>query len=326
VSHHRYLILEMVRVTEAAALAAARWVGRGNKEAADQAAVDAMRTALSRLDIDGTVVIGEGEQDEAPMLHIGERVGALVNKGGTPYDIAVDPLDGTTLTAKGGSNATAVIAMTTPGGFLHAPDMRMEKIAIGPMYPAGTVSLHKTPDENLRALAKAKGCDPSLLTVCMLERERHKYIVDAARKLGTRIHFINDCDISAAVATTEPDSGIDIYMGSGGAPEGVLAAAALRCLGGTFEGRLMFENEALKQRASTMGITDFNRVYTKEDLAAGDVMFAATGVTDGAWLRGVRFLPNEAAKTHSVVMRSNTGTIRHIEAYHDPRKAQAYKV
>ncbi|MGE3770449.1 MAG: class II fructose-bisphosphatase [Bdellovibrionales bacterium] len=321
---NRYLAIELVRVTEAAALSAAQWVGRGDEKAADQAAVDAMRDALNLLDIDGTVVIGEGERDEAPMLYIGERVGALAGKGEKKYDIALDPLEGTTITAKGGSNALAVCALAETGGFLHAPDVYMEKIAIGPGYAPGLVSLTKSPEENIAALAKAKGVAVNELTVCILDRERHKDLIATVRKTGVRIAFIQDGDVSGVIATTSPDSGIDMYMGSGGSPEGVLAAAALRCTGGQFQGRLIFRNDDEKARAAKAGITDFNRIYQLEDLARGDVMFAATGVTDGAWLRGVRY-SSAGATTQSIVMRSKSGTVRMIDARHSSRKAQSFK-
>jgi len=308
----RYLALELVRVTEAAALSAARWVGRGDEKAADQAAVDAMRTALNQLDIDGTVVIGEGERDEAPMLYIGEKVGG----GGMQHDIALDPLEGTTITAKGGQNALAVVAMAEKGGFLHAPDVYMDKIAIGPGYAEGIVGLDKSPTENLKALALAKKADVGALTVCILDRPRHADLIAEVRKTGARIMLIGDGDVSGVIATTDADSGIDIYMGCGGAPEGVLACAALRCLGGQFQGRLIFRNDEEKARASKAGITDLNRIYKLHDLASGDVMFAATGVTDGAWLQGVRYTA-QGATTESVVMRSKTGTVRKIHAAHD---------
>lgn len=318
-SGDRYLSLELVRVSEAAALAAAAWVGRGDEKSADQAAVDAMRTALNYLAIDGTVVIGEGERDEAPMLYIGERVGA----GGVPVDIALDPLEGTTLTATGRANALAVIAFAEQGKFLNAPDVYMEKIAVGPGLPPHVVTLGKTPVENLTALARAKDCTVGDLTACILDRPRHAELIAAVRAAGARLNLIQDGDVSGVIATTQPDSGIDIYLGSGGAPEGVLAAAALRCLGGQFQGQLLFRNEDEKARATKVGITNFVRVYELEDLAAGDVLFAATGVTSGAWLKGVRFFGGRAF-THSVVMRSKTGTVRYVEATHDlARRAAA---
>ncbi len=308
----RNLALEVVRVTEAAALAASRLMGRGDEKAADQAAVDAMRQALNALSIDGTVVIGEGERDEAPMLYIGEKVGA----GGPKIDIALDPLEGTTITAKGGPNALAVIAMAQSGGFLNAPDVYMDKIAAGPGVPAGTIDLDKTPEENLRDLARARSMDISDLVVCILDRPRHADLIGKVRAAGARIMLISDGDVSGVIATATPDSGIDLYMGSGGAPEGVLAAAALRCTGGHMQGRLVFRNEDERGRARRLGIADFARKYDLLDLAHGEVMFAATGVTDGSMLRGVRRSTNSAV-THSIVMRSKTGTVRKVEAHHN---------
>jgi len=308
----RNLALEAVRVTEAAALAASRLMGRGDEKAADQAAVDAMRRALNDLPIDGTVVIGEGERDEAPMLYIGEKVGA----GGQKIDIALDPLEGTTITAKGGTNALAVIAMAEAGGFLNAPDTYMDKISVGPGLPEGLVDLDATPAENLTALAKAKSMDISDLVACILDRPRHADLIAKVRATGARIMLISDGDVSGVIATAKPGSGVDIYMGSGGAPEGVLAAAALRCIGGQMQGRLIFRNEDEKGRAHKIGITDFNRKYGLLDLAHGDVMFAATGVTDGPMLTGVR-RSTTSAVTHSMVMRSKTGTVRIIEAHHN---------
>ena len=308
----RNLALEAVRVTEAAALAASRLMGRGDEKAADQAAVDAMRAALNDLAIDGTVVIGEGERDEAPMLYIGEQVGA----GGPKIDIALDPLEGTTITAKGGSNALAVIAMAEQGGFLNAPDTYMEKIAIGPGLPDNLVDLDAGPEENLRQLAKAKKMEISDLVACILDRPRHTELIAKVRGAGARIMLISDGDVSGVISTATPGSGIDIYMGSGGAPEGVLAAAALRCIGGQMQGRLVFRNEDEKGRARRLGITDLNRKYGLTDLAKGDVMFAATGVTDGAMLKGVR-RGTKSAVTHSMVMRSKSGTVRIIEAQHN---------
>lgn len=308
----RNLALEAVRVTEAAALAASRLMGRGDEKAADQAAVDAMRRALNDLPIDGTVVIGEGERDEAPMLYIGEKVGA----GGPPIDIALDPLEGTTITAKGGTNALAVIAMAESGGFLNAPDTYMDKISVGPGLPEGLVDLDATPAENLKALAKAKNMDISDLVACILDRPRHAELIAKVRATGARIMLISDGDVSGVIATAMPDSGVDIYIGSGGAPEGVLAAAALRCIGGQMQGRLIFRNDDEKGRARKLGITDLNRKYSMLDLAKGDVMFAATGVTDGPMLTGVRRSTTRAT-THSMVMRSKTGTVRIIEAQHN---------
>jgi fructose-1,6-bisphosphatase II / sedoheptulose-1,7-bisphosphatase len=312
----RNLALEVVRVTEAAALASSRLMGRGDEKAADQAAVDAMRRALNDLDIDGTVVIGEGERDEAPMLYIGEKVGT----GGPKIDIALDPLEGTTITAKGGPNALAVIAMAEAGGFLNAPDVYMDKIAVGGGLPDGVVDLDASPEENLKNLAKAKQMEVADIVACVLDRPRHSELIAKVRAAGARILLISDGDVSGVIATSKPSSGIDVYMGSGGAPEGVLAAAALRCIGGQMQGRLMFRNDDEKGRALRLGIGDLNR--------KGDVMFAATGVTDGAMLRGVRRF-HGGATTHSMVMRSKTGTVRLIEASHsfdrkpggDPAKA-----
>ena len=308
----RNLALEVVRVTEAAALAASRLMGRGDEKAADQAAVDAMRTALNSLAIDGTVVIGEGERDEAPMLYIGEKVGG----GGPKIDIALDPLEGTTITAKGGHNALAVVAMAEEGGFLNAPDVYMEKIAVGAGLPDGVVDLDRKPAENLKAVAKAKGMDLRDVVVCILDRPRHSDLIAKVREAGARIMLISDGDVSGVIATARPDSGVDIYMGSGGAPEGVLAAAALRCIGGQMQGRLLFRNDDERARAKKWGVTDLNRKYGLLDLAKGDVMFAATGVTDGAMLKGVRRGTTQAM-THSIVMRSKTGTVRIIEAHHN---------
>jgi fructose-1,6-bisphosphatase II / sedoheptulose-1,7-bisphosphatase len=309
----RNLALEAVRVTEAAALSASRLMGRGDEKAADQAAVDAMRQALNSLAIDGTVVIGEGERDEAPMLYIGERVGA---GQGPKIDIALDPLEGTTITAKGGANALAVIAMAEEGGFLNAPDVYMEKIAVGAGLPEGVVDLDETPAANLKNLAKAKKSDISDLVVCILDRPRHSELIAKVREAGARIMLIGDGDVSAVIATSNPESGVDMYMGSGGAPEGVLAAAALRCIGGQLQGRLLFRNDDEKGRAARIGITDLSRKYGLLDLAHGDVMFAATGVTSGTMLRGVRRFTGGAV-THSMVMRSKSGTVRYIEAKHN---------
>jgi fructose-1,6-bisphosphatase II / sedoheptulose-1,7-bisphosphatase len=308
----RNLALETVRVTEAAALAASRLMGRGDEKAADQAAVNAMRKALNGLAIDGTVVIGEGERDEAPMLFIGEKVGA----GGPEIDIALDPLEGTTLTAKGGPNAMAVIAMGEKGGFLNAPDTYMDKIAVGGGLPKGVVDLDATPAENLAALAKAKGRLVEDLVVCILDRPRHNEVIGQVREAGARILLIGDGDVAGVMATSNKESGVDLYLGSGGAPEGVLAAAALRCIGGQMQGRLIFRNEQERGRARKWGITDFDRKYELHDLADGDVMFAATGVTDGSMLRGVR-RHSTTASTQSVVMRSKTGTVRLVSADHN---------
>ncbi len=313
----RNLALEAVRVTEAAALSASRLMGRGDEKAADQAAVDAMRQALNGLAIDGTVVIGEGERDEAPMLFIGEKVGS---GHGPRIDIALDPLEGTTITAKGGSNALAVIAMAEAGGFLNAPDVYMDKIAIGGGF-GDVIDLDETPAGNLKNLAKAKGAEVADLVVCILDRPRHSELIARVREAGARIMLISDGDVSGVIATARPDSGVDIYLGSGGAPEGVLAAAALRCIGGFMQGRLLFRNDDERARAQRCGIKDFNRKYGLLDLAKGDVMFAATGVTSGTMLQGVRRFAGGAV-THSMVMRSKTGTVRIIEAQHNfERKA-----
>ncbi len=308
----RNLALEAVRVTEAAALSASRLMGRGDEKAADQAAVDAMREALNSLAIDGTVMIGEGERDEAPMLYIGEKVGT---GHGPRIDIALDPLEGTTITAKGGANALAVIAMAAEGGFLNAPDVYMEKIAIGGGL-GEVVDLDEAPAANLKRLAQAKRAEVSDLVVCILDRPRHSELIAKVREAGARIMLISDGDVSGVIATARPESGVDIYMGSGGAPEGVLAAAALRCIGGFMQGRLIFRNDDERGRAERCGIKDFNRKYGLLDLAKGDVMFAATGVTSGTMLQGVRRVAGGAV-THSMVMRSKTGTVRFIEAQHN---------
>lgn len=312
-SMDRNLAMEAVRVTEAAALAASRTVGRGDEKAADAAAVDAMRAALNSLSITGTVVIGEGERDEAPMLYIGEKVGA----GGPEVDIALDPLEGTTITAKGGQNAMAVIAMADKGSFLNAPDTYMEKMAIGPGLPQDILDLDAPPQDILRRLARAKNARVEDLLVCIMDRPRHDDLVRAVREAGARITFIQDGDVAGVIATALGDSGIDIYMGTGGAPEGVLAAAALQCTGGQMLGRLVFRNNDEIARAEKWGIRDLKRIYTTDDLAKPhNVMFAATGVTDGAMLRGVRRRPGGAV-THSIVMRSKSGTIRRIDAEHN---------
>jgi len=309
----RNLALEVVRVTEAAALEASLLMGRGDEKAADQAAVDAMRSALNSLKIEGTVVIGEGERDEAPMLYIGEKVGL---GDGPAVDIALDPLEGTTITAKGGYNALAVIAMAEKGKFLNAPDVYMDKIAVGDASLSDGIDLDNTPAENMKALALAKQCDISDLVACILDRPRHEDLIAKIRETGARIMLIGDGDVSGIIATTEADAGVDIYMGSGGAPEGVLAAAALRCIGGFMQGRLLFRNDDERARAERWGITDLSRKYSMMDMASGDVMFAATGVTDGAMLKGVRRF-KDGATTHSVIMRSKTGTVRHVEARHN---------
>lgn len=309
----RNLALEAVRVTEAAALSASRLMGRGDERAADQVAVDAMREALGSLDIAGTVVIGEGERDEAPMLFIGEEVGT---GKGPKIDIALDPLEGTTITAKGLTNALSVIAMAERGNFLYSPDIYMDKIAVGGGLPEDVVDLDREPRENLERLAAAKGCGVEDLVACILDRPRHEELIARVREAGARIMLISDGDISGVIATSEDASGIDIYLGSGGAPEGVLAAAALRCIGGQMQGRLVFRNNDERARAEGCGIADFDRKYDLLDLAKGDVMFAATGVTNGTMLNGVRRFSG-SAKTHSLVMRSKSGTVRYIEATHN---------
>ena len=306
----RNLALELARVTEAAALACARWVGKGDKISADEAATDAMRRTLDSLDISGTVVIGEGEMDEAPMLYIGEKLG----NGSFEVDIAVDPLEGTNLCAKGINGAIATIALAPKGGFLHAPDMYMEKIAVGPSA-AGAIDIDASPTENLTRIAAAKSCNIEDLTVVLLDRPRHDKAIAEIRRAGARIHLISDGDVAPAVAAAVEGSGVDMMMGIGGAPEGVLAAAALKCMGGDMQGRLVFMTDEEKERAPGMGITDFNKVYTCEEMAAGDVFFAATGVTNGELLNGVRYFSG-GAETHTIVMRSRSRTVRFIEARH----------
>jgi len=313
VNMDRNLVLDAARVTEAAAIASWKWCGRGDNMAADQAAVDAMRTALNRLDIRGRVVIGEGERDEAPMLFIGEEVGT---GKGPRVDIALDPLEGTSITAKGEPNALAVLALAEDGKLLHAPDVYMDKIAVGGGLPQGIVDLDDTPAENLRRVAEAKNCKVSDLMVCILDRSRHADLIKAVREAGAGINLIGDGDVYGVMATSQASSGIDVYMGSGGAPEGVLACAALRCIGGQFQGRLMFRNDEEKGRADRIGIKDLNRKYDMMELAAGDVIFAATGVTDGNLLHGVK-MTDGGARTQSLVMRSSTGTVRKIETVHD---------
>ncbi len=306
----RVLVLEVTRVTEAAAIAAARFRGRGNEKAADKAAVDAMRRELALCDIRGTVVIGEGEMDEAPMLYIGEKVGS---GNGPEVDIAVDPLEGTTICAKAMPNALAVLAISERGGLLHAPDMYMNKIAIGPGYPEGVIDLDAPTIENLMAVAKAKGVPVSEITACILDRPRHAALIKAVRDAGAGVQLIPDGDIAGVIWTTDSrETGIDIYMGSGGAPEGVLAAAALRCIGGQIQGRLMPSNDEETARAAKMGIPDINRKFLLEDMASADVIFSATGITDGSLLDGVHFR-GDFAETESVVMRSKTGTVRRIK-------------
>ena len=315
----RNFAMEFVRVSEAAALASARYMGRGDEKAADHVAVEAMRRAFDTIDFDGTVKIGEGERDEAPMLYIGEKVG---RGNGPRLDLAIDPLEGTTITAKGGPNALSVIAIAGEGNFLHAPDTYMEKIAAGP--EAGhAINLDASPTENLREVAKAKKCDVRDLTVVVLDRPRHEKLICEVREAGARIWMIGDGDVQAAIAAGMPDTGVDILMGTGGAPEGVIAAAAMKCIGGNFQGRLVFRKDEERERARKMGIEDFNKVYSREELAKGNVMFCATGVTNGSMLQGVKFRGG-GATTHSMVMRSETGTIRFIEAYHDFNKKPVY--
>jgi len=308
----RNLALEVVRVTEAAAIASSRLMGRGDEMAADQAAVDAMRQSLNGLAIDGTVVIGEGERDEAPMLYIGEKVGV----GGPKVDIALDPLEGTTICATGGANALSVVAMAEEDGLLQAPDVYMEKIAIGPGTPPNVVDLDETTAKNLENLARAKGCGISDLVACILNRPRHEELISKTREAGARIQLIQDGDVAGVIATARENTGIDIYMGIGGAPEGVLAAAALRCIGGQMQGRLVFRNDEEKNRAAKLGVDDLTRKYDLGEMAKGEVMFAATGVTDGSMLRGVR-RNTTTASTDSLVMRSKTGTVRVISAEHN---------
>jgi fructose-1,6-bisphosphatase II / sedoheptulose-1,7-bisphosphatase len=309
----RILSLEIVRVTERAAVSAARLRGRGNEKAADQAAVDAMRRELNNLPIDGTVVIGEGELDEAPMLFIGEKVGT---KKGPKVDIAVDPLEGTTLCAKDMPGAIATVAMAEAGTLLHAPDVYMDKIAIGPGYPKGTIDLDAPADENIRKLAKAKGVKPEEITALLLDRPRHADAIAAVRKAGAAVRLITDGDVAGVIDTAEPEAtGIDIYLGIGGAPEGVLAAAALRCIGGQMQCRLVLDTEERRERATKMGIKDPRKKYQIEDMVRGDCLFAATGVTDGAMLRGVKFR-KDVIETDTVIMRSITGTVRWIKAEH----------
>ncbi|MGE0767039.1 MAG: class II fructose-bisphosphatase [Hyphomicrobiaceae bacterium] len=312
----RVLVLEITRVTEAAAIAAARLRGQGNNKGADKAAVDAMRRELGKLPIRGRVVIGEGEMDEAPMLYIGEEVGT---GDGPRVDIAVDPLEGTTICAKDMPNALAVIAISEEGGLLNAPDMYMDKIAIGPGYPEGIIDLDRPVAEVIADLAKAKGAPMREITACILDRPRHQELIEAVRKAGAGIRLIPDGDIAGVIWTTDPEqTGIDIYLGSGGAPEGVLAAAALRCIGGQMQGRLSPERHSEKERpelikrAAKMGIADIRRVYSMADMAADDVIFSATGVTSGSLLEGVRF-HGDFAETETVVMRSKTGTVRRIK-------------
>jgi fructose-1,6-bisphosphatase II / sedoheptulose-1,7-bisphosphatase len=310
----RVLVLEMVRVTEAAAIAASSLIGRGDEKAADHAAVEAMRAALNELPMDGTVVIGEGERDEAPMLFIGEKVGSEQGRG-PKIDIALDPLEGTTITAKAGPNALAVLAIAEEGGLLNAPDVYMQKLAVGPGVPPGTIDLNRSPADNVRAIAAAKGVAPADIVACVLDRPRHDDLIAELRGLGCGIRLIPDGDVAGVIAVTDPDTGIDVYMGSGGAPEGVLAAAALRCAGGQIQGRLLFRNDDEVGRARRWGIDDLDRVYALEDMAKGDCIFAATGVTDGSLLAGVHRRPH-CVTTESIVMRASSGTVRRVSAEH----------
>jgi fructose-1,6-bisphosphatase II / sedoheptulose-1,7-bisphosphatase len=311
----RVLVLEMVRVTEAAAIAAAKLIGRGDEKAADAAAVEAMRAALNELYMDGTVVIGEGERDEAPMLYIGEKVGSAIGKG-PRIDIALDPLEGTTITAKAGPNALAVLAVAEEGNLLNAPDVYMDKIAVGPGYSPGIVGLDKSVAENVNAVAKEKGVEPSDLIICVLDRPRHEKIIGELRAIGCGIMLIDDGDVAGVIATSDPDTTVDMYMGSGGAPEGVLAAAAMRCVGGQFKGRLLFRNDDERMRARKWGIEDLDKIYDLEELAKGDCIFAATGVTHGSLLQGVKRQRDGRLTTESVVMRASSGTIRWVKSEH----------
>ena len=308
----RNLTIEAVRVTEAAAIAAAEVMGRGDEKLADQAAVDAMRRALNRLQMAGTVVIGEGERDEAPMLFIGEEVGT---GDGPKIDIALDPLEGTTITAKGMPNGLAVLALSDAGGLLNAPDVYMDKIAAGPDVPTDAIDLDNTAAENINNVAEAVGKDPNDVVACILDRPRHAEMISAVREAGARIVLIGDGDVAGVMATAMPETNIDIYMGTGGAPEGVLAAAALRCIGGNIQGRLLFRNDDERGRAAKVGVEDLNRKYAITDLAEGDVIFAATGVTDGNMLQGVRRTASMIF-TESVAMRARTGTVRWIRMQH----------
>ena len=308
----RNLALEAVRVTEAAALSSSLYMGKGDEKAADQAAVNAMRSFLNNLLIDGTIVIGEGERDKAPMLYIGEKVGS----GGPKVDIALDPLEGTTITALGGENALSVLAMSNEGGFLHAPDIYMYKIAFGKKHEGLEIDPESPVDEIIKKLSKYSNIKIENLVICILNRPRHKELINLVRKTGARIKLISDGDVSAVIATSMTDSGVDMYVGSGGSPEGVLAAAALRCIGGKIYGKLLFSNENEKNRASKMGIKDLNKIYSTQEMASGEVMFAATGVTDGTLLKGIR-IKNNIASSYSVVMRSKSKTIRYVEAKHN---------
>jgi len=318
---NRNFALEFVRVTEAAALASARFMGRGDEKAADQAAVDSMRNALNSIDFDGTVVIGEGERDEAPMLFIGEKVGKS-NGTGVKLDLALDPLEGTTICANGLNNSISVIAIAEGGNFLHAPDCYMQKIAVGP-EAKGAIDLNNSPTKNLQEIAKAKKCSVSELTAIILDRPRHADLIKEVRMAGARIWLIGDGDVSAAIATSQLDSGVDVLFGTGGAPEGVIAAAALRCRGGDFVGKLVYKNDEEKARATRMGIKDLNKIFAIHELAKGNVMFSATGITQGTFLNGIRMVKGGAI-SHSVVMRSETGTIRYIQTEHRFENAPKY--
>jgi fructose-1,6-bisphosphatase II / sedoheptulose-1,7-bisphosphatase len=311
----RVLVLEMVRVTEAAAIAASKLIGRGDEKAADAAAVEAMRKAFDGLYMDGTVVIGEGERDEAPMLFIGEKVGGAPGRG-PKIDIALDPLEGTTITAKAGPNALAVLAAAEEGCLLNAPDVYMEKLAVGPGYPPGIIDLARSPKANVEAVARAKGVTPAEIIVCVLDRPRHEKLIAELRDIGCGVVLIPDGDVAGVIATTDPDTTIDMYMGSGGAPEGVLACAALRCVGGQFKGKLLFRNEDERARARKWGIEDLDRIYDLDDLAKGDCIFAATGVTDGSLLEGVKRRRDGRMTTESVVMRASSGTVRWVKGEH----------
>ncbi len=313
----RLLVLEMVRVTEAAAIAASKLIGRGDEKAADAAAVEAMRLALNGLPMDGTVVIGEGERDEAPMLFIGEKVGSAIGTG-PKIDIALDPLEGTTITAKAGPNALAVLAVAEEGNLLNAPDVYMEKIAVGPGYSPDIVNLDRTTEENVSAVAREKGVAPSDLIVCVLDRPRHEKIISELRAIGCGIMLIPDGDVAGVIATSNPDTTVDIYMGTGGAPEGVLAAAAMRCVGGQFKGRLLFRNDDERARAHKWGVEDLDKIYDLTELAKGDCIFAATGVTHGSLLEGVKTLRDGRITTESVVMRASSGTVRWVKSEHRP--------
>ena len=316
----RNLALDSVRVSEAAALASARWMGKGDEQAADQAAATAMHEALNVLDIDGVVVIGEGDQDEAPLLHTGEQLGT---GRGPKLDIALDPLEGTTITAKGAPNAISCLAMAPRGGFLNVPETYMNKIAVGGGLPSATIDINDAPAANLARLAEAKDVSIEELVVCILDRPRHAQLIAEVRETGARIRLIGDGDVAAVIATSRPGTGIDIYMGVGGSPEGVLAAAALRCIGGQLQGRLVFRNDDERDSARLHGIEDLERVYSIDDLAKGDVTFTATGVTDGTMLKGVRRV-GDRLFTESIVMRSNTGTVRLVEAEHNLVRKSAF--